>query len=94
MTKWLARPGLIALLCAGFLVYHLVIRGLGFHLWGLNRDLGKIAQGNSSLQAEISKLKTQLQKARQPAFVEHEAMNRLEMVTDRDLIFVFPDTSK
>ena len=78
-------------ICLGLVVLNLVIDGSLFRLWSLHRDFASIQANIQSLGTQNEKLKVQLAKARDPAFLEREARDRFDLVSEGDLVFVFSE---
>ena len=70
---------------------NLVLDGSLFRLWKLHRDFNQLTTDITSLQGQHMQLKTQLTKAKDPAFMEREARDRFDLVNEGDLVFVFSD---
>lgn len=70
---------------------NLVLDGSLFRLWKLHRDFNQLNSDIASLQGQHLALKNQLTKAKDPAFMEREARDRFDLVSEGDLVFVFAD---
>ena len=70
---------------------NLVIDGSLFRLFGLYRDQERLKQNIELLKSRSTELRSKLQKAREPAFLEKEARDRFDLVSEGDLVFVFTD---
>ena len=91
LNDLLQAPQKVIWICLGFIVLNLVLDGSLFRLWSLHRDYGTIQQDIQTLQAQNTKLKMQLSRARDPAFLEREARDRFDLVSEGDLVFVFSE---
>ncbi|MFN3697521.1 MAG: septum formation initiator family protein [Pseudobdellovibrio sp.] len=69
----------------------LFLNGTLWKLWGLYRDQKTIIEQTSHAQAQIVSLDMQLKQAKDPAFIERQARDKMDLVGDHDLIFVFPE---
>lgn len=70
---------------------NLVTDGSLFRLWGLYRDHERLQENIEQLKSHSTELRSKLQKAREPAFLEKEARDRFDLVSEGDLVFVFTD---
>ena len=91
LNQFLQKPQKVIWVCLGFIVLNLVVDGSVFRLWALHRDYHTIQNEILSLKQGNQKLKTQLAKAKDPAFLEREARDRFDLVSEGDLVFVFSD---
>lgn len=77
--------------CALFLTASLVLDGILWRLWGLQRDFERRTTDINNLRSQIQVLDRQLKEARDPAFIERQARDRLDFAGGNDLVFVFPE---
>ena len=91
LNHLLQTPQKVIWICLGLVVLNLVIDGSLFRLWSLHRDFASIQANIQSLGTQNEKLKVQLAKARDPAFLEREARDRFDLVSEGDLVFVFSE---
>lgn len=91
LNDLLQRPQKVIWICLGLLVLNLVLDGSLFRLWSLNQDAQTISQDILSLQAQNADLAKRLKKAKDPAFLEREARDRFDLVSEGDLVFVFSE---
>lgn len=89
--RLLNHPGKVATFCVVFLATTLVMNGLLWRLWGLHRDFERLTFEISNTQGGIEKLNAQLKQAKDPSFIERQARDKLDMVDEKDLVFVFPE---
>lgn len=89
--SFLNHPGKVAGICVVFLATTLVMNGLLWRLWSLHRDFEKLTYEIASTETGIEKLKMQLKQAKDPSFIERQARDKLDLVDEKDLVFVFPD---
>lgn len=54
-------------------------------------DQGQLQQEIQTLKARSTELRSKLQKAKDPSFLEREARDRFDLVSEGDLVFVFTD---
>jgi cell division protein FtsB len=91
LNHLLQTPQKVIWICLGLIMLNMVIDGSLFRLWGLHRDYQEIQNNIQSLEQQNQKLKMQLEKARDPAFLEREARDRFDLVSEGDLVFVFSE---
>lgn len=78
-------------ICLGLIILNLVLDGSLFRLISLHRDSRKIERDIASLDKKTAELKARLKRARDPAFLEKEARDRFDLVSEGDLVFVFSE---
>ena len=91
LRKFLHRPSHVFVVCLIFLCTSLVFDGILWRLWGLHRDQERLTSEIHSIETEIGSLGRQLRQARDPAFIERQAREKLDLVGENDLVFVFPE---
>jgi cell division protein FtsB len=73
------------------LVLSLFLNGTVWRIWGLRRDLSTIQQQIISSREQSKHLDLQIKQAKDPSFIERQAKDKLDMVGEQDLVFVFTD---
>lgn len=91
LNDLLQTPQKVIWICLGLVTLNVVLDGSLFRLWTLHRDHVQIQQNIQTLQAQNAELKKRLQRAKDPAFLEREARDRFDLVSEGDLVFVFSD---
>ena len=61
------------------------------NLYSLHRDFNRLNQQIETVQAQILDLDQQLKRAKDPAYIERQALDRYDLVEEHDLVFVFAD---
>jgi cell division protein FtsB len=89
--NFLNHPGKVATLCVICFAVTLILNGLLWRLWSLRRDYARLTHEISSTQSGIEKLTEQLKQAKDPSFIERQARDKLDLVGEKDLVFVFSD---
>lgn len=89
--NFLNHPGKVATICLLCFVVTLVLNGLLWRLWGLRRDYARLTHEISATKAGIETLTGQLKQAKDPTFIERQARDKLDLVGEKDLVFVFSD---
>lgn len=87
----LNKPIKVALICAIFFILTLFVNGTLWRVWGLRRDQSTIIEQISSTQKKATFLDVQIKQAKDPSFIERQARDRQDMVSENDLVFVFSD---
>lgn len=89
--SFLNHPGKVATLCVAFFAITLLMNGLLWRLWGLHRDFERLSVEITGTKSDIEKLNFQLKQAKDPSFIERQARDKLDLVSEKDLVFVFPE---
>ncbi len=91
LNQLLLAPQKVMMICLGLLVLNGVIDGSLFRLWSLHRDHVSIREKIEVLKDKNEEMKVRLKKAKDPAFLEREARDRFDLVSEGDLVFVFSE---
>ena len=91
INQLLQAPQKVIWICLVLVTLNLVIDGSLFRLWSLYRENGKIQANLESIKQQNSDLRTRLTKTKDPAFLEREARDRFDLVSEGDLVFVFSE---
>ena len=87
----LQAPQKVIWICLGLVVLNLVIDGSLLRLWSLHRDHGSIQEKIQVLKSKNHEMKARLKRAKDPSFLEREARDRFDLVSEGDLVFVFSE---
>lgn len=79
------------MVCLVVFVSSIVLNGNVFRLWGLHRDMDRIGTEIQQTRENIKTLNAQLKQAKDPAFIERQARDKLDLAGEHDLVFVFPE---
>jgi len=90
LRKSLDNPYQIFVYSAAFFILTLALNGTPIRLWALHRDLDRLNYEMTENINDIVRLKGLIAQAKEPAFIEREALDRLDLVEENDLLFVFP----
>lgn len=90
IRKSLDNPFRVLSYSVGFFVVTLALNGTPLRLWGLHRDTERLSSEIIKNANEIKRLSQLIAQAKEPAFIEREALDRLDLVEENDLLFVFP----
>ena len=91
LRKFLNDPRKVFLVCLFVFIISLFLNGGVWKVWNLRRDYSTIDQQISLAQKQSSILDMQIHQAKDPVFIERQARDKLDMVSEKDLIFVFPE---
>ena len=91
LNDLLQAPQKVIWICLGLVALNVVLDGSLFRLWSLHRDQVSIEQNIANLEQQNLDLKKRLLRAKDPAFLEREARDRFDLVSEGDLVFVFSD---
>ena len=91
LNNLLQAPQKVIWICLGLVVLNLVIDGSLLRLISMYRDQTEIQTNLFSLGKKTDELKSRLKHARDPAFMEREARDRFDLVSEGDLVFVFSE---
>lgn len=91
IEHWLHQPGKIFIVCLLVLVTSLIGNGTIWRLWGLHQDEIRFGQDIAKSKEEAQKLDKQMVIAKDPQHIEHLAKDKMDLVGENDLIFIFPN---
>lgn len=91
LRRFLNHPPKVALVCLGVFCVSIVLNGNVFRLWGLHRDFDRITADIQTTKENIGALTAQLTQAKDPAYIERQARDKLDLAGEHDLVFVFPE---
>lgn len=91
LNDLLQAPQKVIWICLGLIALNVVLDGSLFRLWSLHRDYKSIQHNVHIMQAKNQELQKRLQKAKDPVFLEREARDRFDLVSEGDLVFVFSE---
>lgn len=91
IQKWLSQPQKVFFTCLGVLVATLFLNGTVWKLWSLYRDESTIISQSFETKAQMRVIDKQIQQATDTTYIERQALDKMDLVGDHDLIFVFPE---
>jgi hypothetical protein len=77
--------------CFTLLLVTLFLNGTLWKLWGLYRDEDRIVSQSLEAKAQMLVIDKQIKQAADTTFIERQARDKMDLVGDHDLIFVFPE---
>jgi hypothetical protein len=87
----LYQPLKVFILCAVFGSLSLLFNGSLFQLYKLHRDQKIIESQISVAKAQVFELNGLLKAAKDPSFIERQAVDNYDLVNEQDLVFVFAE---
>lgn len=91
LRRFLNRPDKVAFACCFVFVISIFINGNIWRLWSLHRDLDHINTEIMQAQEATTSLQAHLKQAKDPAFIERQARDKLDLAGENDLVFIFSD---
>jgi cell division protein FtsB len=91
LHRFLYRPGRVFLACFCLGLLSLFSNGTFMQLYKLERDRETLVSQIVKAQQDIAELDRQLKLAKDPAFIEKQALDRYDLIDENDLMFVFAD---
>lgn len=91
ISNMLDRPFKVLCLCAFFSFLSLLLNGSFLQLYGLNRDRETLQIQIGDLKRQIAMVDQQLVLAKDPQYIQRQALDKYDLVSDHDLVFVFAD---
>lgn len=89
--NFLNHPLKVLVFCFFIFVISLFINGSVWRVLGLYRDRAVIHQQIQDMTKQASILDVQIKQAKDPAFIERQARDKLDLVDQNDLIFIFSE---
>jgi len=87
----LNKPHKVGVICLFIFVISLFLNGSLWRVWALHRDHATILTQIENAQKQSSLLDSQIKQAKDPVFIERQARDKLDMVSENDLVFVFSE---
>ena len=91
LRRFLNRPSRVGIFCCFIFIGSIFLNGNIWRLWSLHRDYDQINAEILQAQESNRTLQTQLKQAKDPAFIERQARDKLDLAGENDLVFVFSD---
>ncbi len=89
--KWLNQPGQVFVISLSLVIITLFFNGTLWKLWSLYRDEERLQNLTLNAKSEIIRVDLQIKQAKDPVYIERQARDKMDLVGDHDLIFVFPE---
>ena len=89
--NFLNKPLKVLVVCNIVFAGYLFLNGAVWRVWGLKRDQVTIQDQILKSQEQAKTLDMQIRQAKDQSFIARQAKDKLDMVGEHDLIFVFPE---
>lgn len=89
--KLLLQPFKVFLICLVFAIGSLLLNGTFLQLYRLHRDQDVLIEQIVATKLQIIDLDKQLKMAKDPVFIERQALDNYDLINKHDLMFVFSD---
>ena len=89
--NFLNRPFKVLIVCNIVFATYLFFNGAIWRVWGLKRDQDTISEQILKANEHSKTLDMQISQARDQSFIARQAKDKLDMVGEHDLVFVFPE---
>jgi cell division protein FtsB len=89
--NFLNRPLKVLLVCNVVFAAYLFLNGAVWRVWGLKRDQATISDQILKAKERSKLLDMQIRQAKDQSFIARQAKDKLDMVGEHDLVFVFPE---
>ena len=91
IRQFLNHPRKVFFTSVGILFLTLLLNGNLWRLWSLHSDFHVISENMQNVRQDIAHLDKQLSQAKDPSYIERQAKDRLDLVGEHDLVFVFSE---
>jgi cell division protein FtsB len=89
--NWLNQPQKVFITCLFVLMISLFLNGTVWKVWGLYRDQAVIKEQIANSEQMTKNFESQMLRAKEASFIEHQAREKMDLVSENDLVFVFPE---
>jgi hypothetical protein len=89
--SWLHQPQKVFFSCLFVLIISLFLNGTVWKVWGLYRDQAFIKNQIDESRTAIKNYEIQMIQAKDSTFIQHQALDKMDLVSENDLVFVFPE---
>ena len=91
LRRWLNQPKRVFLFCISIFILTLFLNGTVWKIWSLSNDKKNIQEQIQQARFSILDIEKQMKQAKDPYFIERQARDKMDMVSENDLVFVFSD---
>ena len=81
-------------ICASICFASVILDGSFIRLWSLHREASALEARIEAGKDQAKQLVFKIKEAQQPAFIERQARDQLDLVKEGDLVFVFADEAQ
>lgn len=89
--NWLYQPYKVFIVCLGIMMASLMINGTLWKVWGLYRDEVRFKQEIVQVKDDTRAVEAQMTLVKDPRYIERLAKDKMDLVSENDLVFVFPN---
>ena len=86
---WLQNLGVVFVVSAAIAVGVVLLDGTLFRIWSLDRDRDRLAARIEQVKIAIIEKEHQIKETGRSDYIEQQARERLDLVREGDLVFVF-----
>jgi hypothetical protein len=87
----LHQPLKVFWICVSLAGTSLLLNGGLIQLYRLHRDQALVTTQIQAAQTQVLDLNRQLKMAKDPVYIERQALDNYDLVSEKDLVFVFAD---
>lgn len=91
LQRFLNSPLKVFACCLVFAFGSLLLNGGWINLYSLRRDHKELQGQILRLNQDLHDLDLQITRSKDPAYIEQQALDQLDMASERDLVFVFSE---
>ena len=91
VRELLDHPKKVFLICMGFFIFSMLTSGLWWRLWALKADETRRVLLIQEEKQKLQKLEGMLAQAQSLKYIEKQAKDRLDLVAEDDLVFIFSE---
>lgn len=85
------QPYRVLIGCLVFVLCNLLFSNNLIRLFQLHHDKTLILEQMASLQTQITQLNSQIKTAKDPSYIERQALDLYDLINENDLMFVFSE---
>lgn len=89
--NWLYQPYKVFIVCLCVLCGSLMINGTVWKVWGLYRDEARFKMEIEKAKVDTQLVENQMIMAKDPHYIERMAKDKMDLVSENDLVFIFPN---
>lgn len=90
----LNQPLKVFWICSAVCFASVILDGSFIRLWSLHREASALEEKISAAKGNADQLALKIKEAQQPAYIERQARDQLDLVKEGDLVFVFADETQ
>ena len=87
----LNKPVKVFCICFCVFLISMFFNGAVWRIWSLHRDANKIQEQILNSKTQARALDLQIKQAKDPSYIERQAKDKLDMVDENDMVFVFSE---